>query len=225
MQNCFEFVSILFSTVETFSMVEKSVEFHPNLVGLAKMTQTSNVPVRSKRLDRDTWLAGALDFLAQTGGRLRIAELVEHLGVSKGSFYWHFRDREDFVRSVLDYWARQFTSIVPETIDNIEAGPEQRLLALMEMVVFKRLSRYDVAMHALATEEPLVAEIVQQVHKFRFNYVNKLFQEMGFADDEAAMRAETFVGFHSLVPNLVTDRSVKEIKDMIERRHAFFVKP
>ena len=188
------------------------------------MTQTSTLPTRSKRLDRDTWLTEALDFLAKTGGRLRIAELVEHLGVSKGSFYWHFRDREDFVRSVLDYWARQFTNIVPETIDRMKAGPEQRLLALMEMVVLQQLSRYDVAMHALATEEPLVAEIVQQVHKFRFDYVNKLFQEMGFADDEATMRAETFVGFHSLVPNFVTDRSVKETKDIIKRRHAFFVK-
>ena len=197
----------------------------PNLLGLAKMTTAFSKSAKPQRLDRETWLAGALDFLAKTGGRLRIAELVEHLGVSKGSFYWHFRDREDFVRSVLDYWARQFTNIVPETIDRMKVGPEQRLLALMEMVVLQQLSRYDVAMHALATEEPLVAEIVQQVHKFRFDYVNKLFREMGFADDEAAMRAETFVGFHSLVPNFVTDRSVKEIKDMIERRHAFFVKP
>jgi AcrR family transcriptional regulator len=206
-------------------MVEKSGEFHPEFSRFSKMTPALSKSAKPQRLDRETWLAVALDFLAQTGGRLRIAELVEHLGVSKGSFYWHFRDREDFVRSVLDYWARQFTNIVAETIDGIEDGPEQRLLAVMEMVVFQRLARYDVAMRALAAEEPLAAQSVQRVDQFRLDYARSLFLDMGFTNEEATMRAQTFIGFHSVEPSIISDESQEEMQDIIRRRHAFFVKP
>ncbi len=57
---------------------------------------TSNKRTRFSRVD---WLARAMDVLSREGGaRLRINDLCQELGVTKGSFYAHFEDRADFVR-------------------------------------------------------------------------------------------------------------------------------
>ena len=56
---------------------------------------------RKARLTREAWLAKALDILAENPEHLRIDELAERLDVSKGSFYWHFKNRSEFVRDHL----------------------------------------------------------------------------------------------------------------------------
>ena len=71
--------------------------------------------MREEKLTREQWLSNALEVVARKGGaKLRIRDLVERLGVSTGSFYWHFQSRDDFVESLVDYWARAFTSRVVE---------------------------------------------------------------------------------------------------------------
>ena len=56
-------------------------------------------------LDRDAWLAAATDAIADGGfGDARILTLAQRLGVTRGSFYWHFRDHDDFIRSLLERW-------------------------------------------------------------------------------------------------------------------------
>ena len=58
------------------------------------------------RFSRTDWLARAMDVLSRKGGaRLRINDLCQELGVTKGSFYAHFEDRADFVRQFVAYWA------------------------------------------------------------------------------------------------------------------------
>jgi AcrR family transcriptional regulator len=77
--------------------------------------------MRRERLPREQWLSAALEVVARRGGaKLRIRDLVQRLGVSTGSFYWHFRDRDDFVTSLVDYWGREFTSRVAEQVAKIE---------------------------------------------------------------------------------------------------------
>jgi AcrR family transcriptional regulator len=56
-------------------------------------------------LDRDAWLRAAADAVAEGGfASLRILVLARRLGVTRGSFYWHFRDHDDLVRAFLDHW-------------------------------------------------------------------------------------------------------------------------
>ena len=61
--------------------------------------------------------SAAMQLLAETGGsRITIDSLVARLGVTKGSFYWHFQDRAEFIRSLVDYWDRRYTRVVTETL-------------------------------------------------------------------------------------------------------------
>ena len=83
------------------------------------------------RYDRERWLETALNVLATEGGaRLRIESMVRSLGVTKGSFYHHFKNREDFVRALIDYWSKEFTESVIAIVNAHEVTPSERLLEL-----------------------------------------------------------------------------------------------
>jgi AcrR family transcriptional regulator len=86
------------------------------------------------RLSRDEWLEQALEVTSRKPhGKLRIHELVKHLGVTRGSFYWHFKDREDFVRSLGEYWDRWSTDQVIHAVERRVKcpGPVRWILPLM----------------------------------------------------------------------------------------------
>ena len=56
-------------------------------------------------LDRSGWIEAAIDVLAEQGVQgMRIEALAKTCGVTKGSFYWHFRARQDLFRAVLETW-------------------------------------------------------------------------------------------------------------------------
>ena len=70
-----------------------------------------NLPARRKlasprvQLDRENWIESATDVLAREGlGGLRIEVLAKRCGVTKGSFYWHFKDRQDLLTAILEHW-------------------------------------------------------------------------------------------------------------------------
>ena len=57
------------------------------------------------QLDRENWIDGAIDVLAREGlSGLRIEVLAKRYGVTKGSFYWHFKDRQDLLTAMLSHW-------------------------------------------------------------------------------------------------------------------------
>ena len=87
------------------------------------------------RLSREDWLEESLKLLARQGNRLITVEvLCERLGVSRGSFYWHFKDREDFLVAVIKHWEKQSTVVIRDKVFSLQASPEERLLKLLEML-------------------------------------------------------------------------------------------
>ena len=76
------------------------------------------------RLSKEEWLARALEVLGRKGaGELTIESMARHLGVTKGSFYWHFKDRADFFRQLIEYWDEHFTQTVIVEIQARDAHP------------------------------------------------------------------------------------------------------
>ena len=95
------------------------------------------------RLSKEEWLARALEVLGKKGaGELTVESLARQLGVTKGSFYWHFRDRADFFRQLIEYWDEHFTQTVIAKISGQGVPAEERLLELMRLVQTKRLDRF-----------------------------------------------------------------------------------
>jgi AcrR family transcriptional regulator len=177
-------------------------------------------------LTREAWLARALEIVVREGGRFRIEELVRELGVTKGSFYWHFRSREDFVRSVARYWAEYSTQSVVDKVSKVRGDGRKRLFAVMEVVTRERLGRFTLAMLSWAAYEPDVAAVVRKVYDQRLSFVSSLFAEMGFTGEELEMRTRSFVSYMlgqstGIFPHETKEAMLRKLK----RRHAFFVRP
>ena len=151
----------------------------------------------NERLSRDEWLAQALDILAHEGqAKLRIETICAALGVTKGSFYWHFKDRDDFLRSVVQFWSDSFTDPVMERVASLDGTAREQIKALMRVVSEGRFARYDVSIRAWAAQDPdLLSAIVKEVDKRRLAFVANLFVEMGFEGSEAEMRARALIAY------------------------------
>ena len=87
------------------------------------------------RLNREEWLEKAIEVLSREGsGKLRVQGLSEALGVSKGSFYWHFKDRAEFLRAIVEFWSERYTKKV---ITAAEASGAEGLECLRMVLGFK----------------------------------------------------------------------------------------
>lgn len=183
------------------------------------------INIKNRRLSREDWLSKALKFVANDGGEvLAIDKLVVKLGVSRGSFYWHFMDRTDFVNQLVDYWAQMFTMAIADEISQSNESAEKRLLLLANKILSLRLARYDVAIRSWAVHDPVAMRQVKKVDKFRFNYVRSLFSEAGFEGDDLEMRTQTFVVFYSMESGLSVSLSRKKKLELVKLRHALLTK-
>lgn len=181
--------------------------------------------LKSERLSREVWLRKALDILAKEGqAKLRVRELADRMGVSTGSFYWHFKNRADFVAQLVEYWAEFSTQQIAARLGSATGDAKSCLLQLMQAIDEEGLGKYDIPIRAWAAQEPTVARVVKKVDKARLSMVRQLFTDMGFTGNELEMRVTTFATFHSLEHGLFYRPSKRERKEMIQLRHAFFTK-
>ena len=175
------------------------------------------------RLSREEWLARALEVLGRKGaGKLTVESLARQLGVTKGSFYWHFRDRADFFRQLIEYWDERFTQTVIAEISGLGGTAEERLLELMRLVLSKRLDRFEMPVRAWAQQNPALAPLVRKVDRHRISFVRSLFLEMGFDEDEAEMRTRVFLTYmitqRFLLPSTAGSKQFADLR----KRAAFF---
>ena len=145
---------------------------------------------------RAQWLSAGLEALRKGGvGAVRVERLAGEVGVTKGSFYHHFRDRGALLEEVLEYWAREMTDAEFERIQTLRGGLAPRLVALAQDVLEKGMGRYDPAIRAWAREDRKVAAAVAQVDRRRVKALAGFFEEGGFTAAEARVRARTFYPF------------------------------
>lgn len=144
-------------------------------------------------MSRDDWLQKSLDHLASHGpSHLRIDELSEALGVTKGSFYHHFKNRAEWLGQIGEYWEERYTRSIGARASAVEGSPADRLWALMVAIEETDAARYDVAVRAWAARDASIAHLVEQVDEFRLRVVRDLFSDLGFTGDELAARARAF---------------------------------
>ena len=143
-----------------------------------------------RRLTRHDWVAAALAAIAEGGlAAVAVEPLAQRLGTSKGSFYWHFENRDALLTAALAHWEEQYTAAV--TAENTRAGadPVQRLRLLIRRVT--TLAETDsvyVALIATASH-PVVAPVLTRITQQRIDYTAALFRDIGFPTREARYRS------------------------------------
>ena len=154
--------------------------------------------VKKMRVSRDQWLVKGLEIFSASGAEaLRVEKLAKSLGVAKSGFYWHFRDRQDFLTQLLNYWAHEYTEVISENSMLTKLPPRQRLLEVMTLVFEQNLTEHDDAMQVWAKTNASTARKYRKVVNMRLDFVRTAFEELGFTGDELEMRTRVFVGFQS----------------------------
>ena len=182
----------------------------------------------ASRLSRDEWLKRSLDILAEEhNALLKIEALVNRMSVTKGSFYWHFKDRNDYMRQLLDYWVYEFNEKVGLEVNKVvgDQDARARLRFLLVYLIEHDCSRYDMLIRSWAGQDPRVGEVLKKVDQFRLDTVHELFTEMGFSDTDATIRTQIFVTFVSLRAGMFFKRSKKAELAAIDAQIELFTRP
>lgn len=144
----------------------------------------------SRRLDRDAWLSEALEVLRESGiDHVKVEPLAKRLGVTKGSFYWHFKDRADLLQALPGHWAESQTEPVIAHGQSVGGGPVDRMRAVLEFLAREDPDRYDNAIRAWAQFAPDVADAVAAIDQRRMAYATELFKQAGLPASDAEFRA------------------------------------
>jgi AcrR family transcriptional regulator len=142
------------------------------------------------RLDRQAWVQTALDAIAEGGlAAVAVVPLAKQLGVTKGSFYWHFANREALVEAALAEWEQSHTAAVIAEIEATSDDPLQQLRLLFKRVTeLAARDRIELALLANA-DHPTVQPVLDRVTRRRIDFTAGLFQRFGLSRAQAKRRA------------------------------------
>jgi len=162
---------------------------------------STRAPAGSKRLDEAAWIAAAFEALAAEGiAGVRVERLAAALGVTKGSFYWHFKDRDALVEALLERWAAgRISAIAEQTRDHgTPADARKALLALLDIYARtpnRKGLAVELAIRGLAPGHEAAKRAVARVDAARLAKVGALFAKLGKTPAEADARALLFYAF------------------------------
>lgn len=197
---------------------------------VSKLRQTDPMAVVSTRLSARNrlcagdWEHAALDLLAEAGvNAVAVEPLARRLGVTKGSFYWHFASRDALLDAALDRWEEADDREVLARIEEVR-DPRERVRELIRQVSYKRRSHAVFAALIKAIDQPTIGPRIERVSRRRLEFVTHAFREAGFDEEAAANRARlaysAYVGFIGLaqiaLPRMNHDEFEIYIRDFID---------
>lgn len=203
------------------------------MVGLRMAAQLRHTPPMSEaaipaetriRLSAADWEQAALDVLAESGvSAVAVEPLARRLGVTKGSFYWHFPNRDALLKAAIERWERGDEAEVLVPAEAI-ANPQQRLRELIRQVSFERQSHAIFAALLKALDQPQIQPIIERVSERRLSFLSAAFRDAGLDAKSATNRARltytAYVGFLQLSqigqPHMNHDEFDAYIADFIE---------
>jgi len=143
-----------------------------------------------RRLTRDDWITAALGAIADGGlAAVGVEPLAVRLGATKGSFYWHFKDRDALLEAAIRRWEKETTTDVIAEISAAHDAPVSQFRRLVVSVI-ERAEQDRVGPALLASAaHPAVAPALERVTDARLNLIATVLGRLGFSPAEARRRA------------------------------------
>ncbi|HRO04645.1 MAG TPA: TetR/AcrR family transcriptional regulator [Terricaulis sp.] len=156
--------------------------------------QPSRKRSEATTLDAATWIEAAMDALAEGGiDAVRIDPLAKRLGVTRGSFYWHFKDRDALHQAMLKRWRERASYNIITRIEGQHEPVRERLKRLLALPYSSsrsaRGAAIEVAVRLWARRDRNAAKAVRHIDRVRLEYFERIFAEHGFAKAKARQRA------------------------------------
>lgn len=145
------------------------------------------------QLDPARWIDEAIDVLATEGiSGLRVEVLAKRCGVTKGSFYWHFKDRQALLEAVLEHWRQGRIRDIEKTTAVTAGNEREQLHYAIEVYGASRNRKgmaIELAIRDWARHDASAAAVVESVDLYRLECTHKLFVAAGMSDAEAKSRS------------------------------------
>lgn len=158
-------------------------------------------------VDREVWLDAARSLLIEQGvDAVKVEPLASMLEISRSSFYWHFKNRQDLLTALIGYWTEVNDRVLRSMAEPQESDPKEReqlsklrLRQLVTLFIDERQfsSEFDMAMREWARKDAAVAKEVARIDRQRISHLQKIFQGMGHLKSDALIRAKILY-FHQL---------------------------
>ena len=149
------------------------------------MASASPAPIRPASLRPDDWIHAAFVRLSREGiDSVRVEVLARDLAVSKGSFYWHFRDREELLAAMISNWESQETAWIVAAALSSE-GAASRWARLVERCADPERAKLEAALRSWARRDERIGMKVAAIERDRTAYIARVMREVGFTSQAA----------------------------------------
>jgi AcrR family transcriptional regulator len=176
------------------------------------------------------WEQAALDLIAEKGlSGLGVEPLARRLGITKGSFYWHFPTRDHLLEQALGRWERQDSESLARSLDSEQPAADR----LAEFVLRTSRQNRSHQIHAAlcaASDDPRIRPLLERVTQRRLDYLAKAFRELGLDPESARHRARltytSYVGYLQLQNRGMTpDRGSEEFEAYVQHAIQTLIDP
>ncbi|TPK63149.1 TetR/AcrR family transcriptional regulator [Mesorhizobium sp. B2-1-4] len=157
------------------------------------------------KVTREDWLKLALETLISDGVEsVRVQTLGQKLDVSRSSFYWYFKSRQDLLDQLLDYWRQTNTRFIVERAARPSATVIRGVMSIFECWVDEKLfdPQLDFAIRAWARRSPVIRRALDDADEERVDAIRDLFRRHGYDEEDAFVRARVLyfmqIGYYSL---------------------------
>lgn len=174
-------------------------------------------------LDEAAWVEAALELLSEESiEKVGVEPLAKKLGVTKGSFYWHFKDRSALHDAMLRTWKRRATLAIIQRVEHSGASPAERLRQMIDLPYHSPKSysaaRVELAIRAWARRDKSAANAVAEVDEQRLTFLASLLKRIGFDDLDASVRAYLIYSYNIAESLIVTSHTVGNQRLLAARR-------
>lgn len=154
---------------------------------------------------RQDWLDAAMDILVADGAaQVKVLTLSHKLGVSRSSFYWYFKSRQDLLDRLLDLWREKNTKAIVARAERPAETVSQAILNIFECWADPTLfdPPLDFAVREWSRRSERVRAAVQAADDERVAALTELFRRHGFGDPESFVRARVLyfmqIGYYAI---------------------------
>lgn len=172
-------------------------------------------------LTEQDWVQAALDTIAQHGvAAVAVEALARDLGVTKGSFYWHFANRDALISAAVKRWEDNDIKTFERSIAML-SDPSAKLRLLFRRTIKEIQSHRIFSALFRCTDHPVVARVMQRVSERRVAFLTRSYEELGMPGSGAGHRARltylSYVGFLQYYQQFKALRmSAQEVSEYIE---------
>ena len=163
-----------------------------------------NTTVRNKKvkLTARDWEQAALALIADKGlNALAVEPLARLMGITKGSFYWHFPNREALLTQALNHWEEHDARNLTRALSAI-ADPTERLRSFFRASSREVFTAEVFSSLVLAADHPQVEPVLERVASRRIKHLSQAFEQLGLDSEAAENRARlsysSYMGFLQL---------------------------